>query len=274
MPTSNASGLSPRTLREYAAVLEVGVVNGALNAERVATWSASRRSVLRSAMKWKGLTGISVPPAPRRRRVALPVPTDVELERVQRAAEQLPRGVRTLVLLPLFLGLRAQEALGLERKAVARAVDVGELRLVRKGGHEDKLPVTHVAGLLAELLETPARAGGRWKRAGEVLSPKGGPQTQYMRLWDLVHRVGRRAGVPGLRPHLLRHAFATRMVEDGAPLPVVQRWLGHADMKTTFRYLAASPKSMRSYVRTPQGLGADQPRGLNVADPSTLPEAT
>ncbi|MEN9800543.1 MAG: hypothetical protein RL653_4240 [Pseudomonadota bacterium] len=92
MPTRNDSGLSPRTLREYAAVLHVGLVDGGLNAERVATWSASRRSVLRSAMKWKGLTGITVPPAPRRRRVALPVPTDVELERVQRAAEQLPQG--------------------------------------------------------------------------------------------------------------------------------------------------------------------------------------
>lgn len=240
--------LAPRTLREYEGVLKVGLKRGKLDSKRVETWSASRRTVLRAALRWRGISGIEVPRAPRRPRRDLPIPAELELERIERAAAELPRGVRVLVLLPLALGLRAGEVLGLERRAVRRAVETGELILKRKGSYEARLPTSHATKLFEELLACPARAGGKWERAGQVVSPSGGPHTQYVALRRLARAVGRRAGVRGLRPHLLRHAFASRMLNDGAPITVVQRWLGHADLRTTMRYLHPTPEAMLEHL--------------------------
>jgi site-specific recombinase XerD len=203
------------------------------------------------------------------------IPAEEEMQRYEAAALQiLPPGRRALALLPLKLGLRSAEVLELRREAVQRAHDFGELKLVRKGGKERVLPARNAKDLFAELLNTPKASplhsieqqmrefrahvnsgerwgaqteAGKWKLAGQILST-GGLPTQYQRLYALVHKVGDAARVDGLRPHKLRHAFATRMIKKGASLPLVQWMLGHASPSTTGRYLHVTAADVERYI--------------------------
>ncbi len=58
----------------------------------------------------------------------------------------------------------------------------------------------------------------------------------YQALYKLIKRAGKRCGIDGMRPHILRHTFATTAIKKGIPLPVVQKLLGHHDIKTTQIY--------------------------------------
>lgn len=51
-----------------------------------------------------------------------------------------------------------------------------------------------------------------------------------------MKRLGNKIGIPWLRPHILRHTFATNAIRKGVPLPAVQRLMGHKDIKTTQIY--------------------------------------
>ena len=91
--------------------------------------------------------------------------------------------------------------------------------------------------------------GSRGGVAGEILTSGTGSRSAYNRLRDLIESTGRDAGLRGLRPHLLRHAFATRMNRDGAPLFTVQAALGHKNIATTQRYVHASAGDVEKYQR-------------------------
>lgn len=234
-------------------MLRVAFDGGELDQQRIGTWSASRRTVLRAALRNSGQSELAAEvPSTRRKRADLDVPVEAELRRIEKAAWNLDEGLAALVLLPLSLGLRAREALELRRRDVERALDVGELKLTRKGGYEARIPAEHAAPLFRALLLSKGKRGQQWRAAGEILTPEGGPHTQYCALRRVVRRVGRAAGVSGLRPHLLRHAFATRLVRDGASLAVVQRWLGHSSLNTTQRYLHPEAADLQRYARPVQ----------------------
>ncbi len=61
-------------------------------------------------------------------------------------------------------------------------------------------------------------------------------QITYQALYKTIRRLGEKVGIKGLRPHMLRHSFATNAIRKGVPLPAVQRILGHKDIKTTQIY--------------------------------------
>jgi integrase len=64
-----------------------------------------------------------------------------------------------------------------------------------------------------------------------------------------MERSIRRAGVPRIRIHDLRHTFASQAVIQGVPLPQVQQWLGHADIRTTMRYAHLAPAMGHGWIR-------------------------
>jgi integrase/recombinase XerD len=183
------------------------------------------------------------------------IPDEDEAQGYERAAGELPRGKRAMALLALKMGFRAEELCSLDRLAVQRAVKTGELIFMRKGGKEQLFQAEVLKPLFEELLavhaKTPRRvAAGRpraWQRAGEILST-GGPAAQYNALHALVRDTGRAAGLT-LRPHLLRHAFATRMERDGASLFTIQAALNHANIQTTQRYVHPSAKDIARFIR-------------------------
>lgn len=246
----NTDGLMERSAHEYREALRVALdADDRLDLERINTWSASRRVVLAAALKRAGLEELatSIPPAPKAKRRDKRTPTQSEIVEMRNLYGTLPHGERACVFLLLQMGLRADEVLKLPRREVEQGVQSGELSFTRKGDYKAILPCAHAAPLLEELLESESKCGKAWKRAGEILSC-GGEGTQYVRLYRLCKSLGNAVGFRGLHPHLLRHAFASQMNRRGAPLTVIQKALGHADIKTTQIYVHADKSDVEKYV--------------------------
>lgn len=227
------------------------------------------RALLRAAMKRQcldeGLTEeqaekqVSIIPLKWEPQKLVDIPSEDEALAYEKACRELPKGRRALALLPLATGLRAEEALMLPRKRVEKAVSTGELTVLRKGGKEKLIPVGHAIKLFRELLDVNAVMRGGfgeglaestryWKLTREIIST-GDYDAAYVALYRLIGDTGRAVGIEGLRPHKLRHAFATRMNRDGAPLPVIQYALGHSQISTTMRYVHPGVDDVRGFVR-------------------------
>ena len=174
------------------------------------------------------------------------------------------RGARALCLLELVYGcgLRVSELVGLPMMALPKA-DVPAMLVKGKGGKERLVPMgSHARSALVAWLEA---------RIGTL--PKQGPKTDQIR--DLASKfvfpgkgkaghLGRRefgrlleelamaAGLDPkkLSPHVLRHAFATHLVEGGADLRAVQVMLGHADIATTQIYTHVADARLQKLVET------------------------
>lgn len=134
-------------------------------------------------------------------------------------------------------GLRVSELTGLRLSQVG--LDAGVLRVVGKGSKERLVPIGDeaVAWIARYLREVrPGLAAGA-TRDEVFLTQRRGPLTRQA-FWMLIKRYALRAGIApsALSPHVLRHAFATHLLNHGADLRVVQLLLGHADITTTTIY--------------------------------------
>ncbi len=100
------------------------------------------------------------------------------------------------------------------------------------------IPVDHnTLRLLDEYLE--------WRRQFPYRGPLVFPFTRQ-RGWQLVERIGRRAGIAGLHPHSLRHLLATRWADMGLDVKKLQVLLGHASIATTMEYVDSNFEQLRS----------------------------
>ncbi|WP_126447308.1 site-specific tyrosine recombinase XerD [Sulfuricystis multivorans] len=150
-----------------------------------------------------------------------------------------PLGLRDRALLELLYatGLRVSELVAL--KLFNLSLDDRVVRTFGKGGKERLVPLGEVA---AEWLQ-------RWLREGRprllkgrssdhvFVTTRGVGMTRQM-AWTLIKKHAVAAGIPRekISPHVLRHAFATHLINHGADLRVVQLLLGHADISTTQIY--------------------------------------
>lgn len=148
------------------------------------------------------------------------------------AAGERPEAVRLLTLIELLYGsgLRATELVALPLAAVPR--DAPLLTVTGKGSQQRMVPVS-----------TRARqALSRWlalrPEGPRYVFPSRGKHLSRIRLFQLLKGLAARAGIDPARvsPHVLRHAFATHLLEGGADLRVLQTLLGHADIATTQIY--------------------------------------
>ncbi len=151
------------------------------------------------------------------------------------AAGEDPKAVRLLALIELLYGsgLRATELVSLPIGAVPR--DAPFLTVTGKGGASRLVPV---GGRALEAL-------GRWLALRPQVPPSRylfpSSKTGHLsrvRLFQLLKELSARAGLDpaAISPHVLRHAFATHLLEGGADLRVLQTLLGHADISTTQIY--------------------------------------
>jgi len=183
-----------------------------------------------------------------------------------------PLGLRDHAMLELAYacGLRVSELVGLPLSALDRRR--GLLRVLGKGRRERLVPIGEPAlAALAIYLEggRPALArrapGRRSAPQGDAvfLSTRGSAMTRQ-NFFARLRTLARRAGIPADRvsPHVLRHAFATDLLEGGADLRAVQSLLGHADLATTQIYTHVSRARLRESVERfhPRGSGGP-PRG-------------
>jgi len=175
-----------------------------------------------------------------------------------------PLGLRDHAMLELVYacGLRVSELVGLPLSALDRRR--GVVRVVGKGRRERLVPVGAPAqAALAEYLASGRPALARSAGAGRVsdavfLSSRGAAMTRQ-NFFARVRALARRAGLSADRvsPHVLRHAFATDLLEGGADLRAVQSLLGHADLATTQIYTHVSRARLRETVERfhPRGAG-------------------
>ncbi len=215
---------------------------------------ARRLAALRSFFRHQTLIGArednpaAAIAAPRRTRSLPRTLSPGEVERlIEAAAGTTPRAFRDGALVELLYGagLRVSEAVGLERAAV----DLDE-RLVRctgKGGKERVVPIGRRA---AEALRRYLARGrpflDRRHRPELFLNSRGGGLTRAG-AFLILRTLAQRAGLEPSRvhPHLLRHSFATHLLDGGADLRSVQEMLGHADLATTELYTHVTDKRRR-----------------------------
>ena len=145
-------------------------------------------------------------------------------------------------------GLRVSELCRLETADLN--AELGVLRVLGKGNKQRMVPVGKEAlAAIAEYLRT-ARAPLLKSRVSKYLfvTSRGGPLTRQG-FWKALGLRGRRAGIfEGLSPHVLRHTFATHLLEGGADLRSVQTMLGHADISTTQIYTHVARSRLRQVV--------------------------
>ena len=184
-------------------------------------------------------------PRPRTRRPLPRLLGHAEVEALFHRAEhealaEQPAAVRMLALLELLYGsgLRATELVSLPLGAVPR--DAPLLTVTGKGGQQRMVPVSNRARLA---LSRWLALRGLTIRTGEgskLLFPSrsGAGHITRVRLFQLLRGLATRAGIAPdkISPHVLRHAFATHLLEGGADLRVLQMLLGHADISTTQIY--------------------------------------
>jgi len=151
-----------------------------------------------------------------------------------------PFGLRDRAILELFYssGLRVSELCGLLLQNVN--LDEGYLRVHGKGSKERIAPV---GGPAVEALRNYL-SGGRpkfvkAKTGGALFLSQQGRAISRKMVWVLIKEHAARAGIKKpIKPHLLRHSFATHLLEGGADLRAIQEMLGHADISTTQIYTA------------------------------------
>lgn len=204
-------------------------------------WTGPMRAQLRAAVaKFAPERLGDLPDEPWTPKRAIQPPSEIDLASFETRADTLSPERRAMVLLPLALGLRSAELLSLTRDAVERAVSGEDLLVFRKGGRERLLTCDNARPLLADLLETP-----RWSNAWEILS-RTSERAAYARLRRLIRSLG---GEAKLRPHKLRHGFATRMMRAGAGLPQIQFMMDHSNPETTSRYVHPEKRDLVQYLQ-------------------------
>jgi integrase/recombinase XerD len=268
----SAARLAPRTVEAYrrdliALATGLGKPVGAATTEDIeahltsmrgqglaSTTIARRTAAIRSFFRHQTLLGARTdnPAAeldlPRRTRRLPRTLSPGEAERLVEAARgTTPRAHRDHALVELMYGagLRVSEAVGLERGGVD--LEDRFVRTVGKGGKERVVPIGRQA---ADALRRYVAHGrphlDRRHRPELFLNAQGGALTRAG-AFLILRKLAGKAGLEPERvhPHLLRHSFATHLLEGGADLRSVQEMLGHADLATTELYTHVTDRRRR-----------------------------
>jgi integrase/recombinase XerD len=149
-----------------------------------------------------------------------------------------PRGLRDRAMIELLYatGLRVTELVGV--RLADLHLDDHYLTCIGKGSKERLVPIGDEASeWIAKYQATARRALLKGRTTPRLfVNARGGPLSR-VGFWKILKHHGRTAGLPRtLSPHVLRHSFATHLLERGADLRAIQLMLGHADLSTTQIY--------------------------------------
>jgi integrase/recombinase XerD len=268
----SAARLAPRTVEAYrrdlahltawlgrspttASADDLAAYVAQLRADGLAATTIARRlAAIRSFFRHQVLVGArdENPAAqvelPKRRRALPRTLSPGEVERLLDAAMgTTPLAMRDRALVELLYGggLRVSEATGLDKNSV----DLGHrfVRCIGKGNKERVVPIGRAAVEALRRYLAHGRAHlERHPRPELFLNARGGPLTRAG-VFLILRKLAEKAGLEPDRvhPHLLRHSFATHLLEGGADLRAVQEMLGHADLATTELYTHVSDRRRR-----------------------------
>jgi len=161
------------------------------------------------------------------------------------------KGIRDKAFLEIMYatGMRISEIVGLNLSDVN--MDLGIVRCLGKGSKERIVPLgrtaktaidRYVSKVRPRLLRTSSERGLFLTRLGRKMSRQ--------MLWKIIKEYARKAKIPkSIKPHMLRHSFATHLLERGADLRAVQEMLGHANISTTQIYTHINRERLKSIHR-------------------------
>ena len=196
-------------------------------------------------------TPVDVPKSDRR------LPDVLDIPEVFRLLEQpdptQERGIRDRAMLEFLYatGVRVSELVSIRRSDLIEKEEL--VRVFGKGSKERLVPVGKAA--MQSVGTYAAEVRSRWLRnrpASDVLFlGRGGKPLTRVAVWKILKVYASRAGIKkNVHPHVLRHSFATHMLEGGADLRSVQEMLGHADIATTQIYTHLDREYLKEVVRT------------------------
>ncbi len=259
---------------EFAATLREGAQgHPPLAASSVARMLVAVRSLHRFAVQEGEVTcDVSQPvrpPTPPRR---LPRALTVDQVVAVLAAASGPAGgdpvegsrrLRAVALLELLYGTgaRISEAVGLDVDDLD--LDGASVRLEGKGGRARVVPLGRYAQDALSAYLTRARPVLASRRASPaVFLSRRGTRLSRQSAWTALRAAALTAGVDGVSPHVLRHSFATHLLDGGADVRVVQELLGHASVSTTQIYTLVTVDRLREVYATshPRALSSERPR--------------
>jgi len=171
------------------------------------------------------------------------LPKFLSLEEVDRLLEQpdtsTPRGLRDKALIEVLYatGLRVSELIAL--RAGDLNLDDGYLTCIGKGDKQRMVPLGHEAADWVRRYMREGRPALLRKKSSPWLfaNARDGGSLSRVGFWKVLKQYGVKAGISrDLSPHVLRHSFATHLLERGADLRMIQMMLGHADLSTTQIY--------------------------------------
>ena len=202
-----------------------------------------------SAENWIQKSFMALVSGPKLHRKAPVVLSVSEVKRLMESPDATtPLGLRDAAILELFYssGLRVSELCTLTLQSVD--LENGALRAFGKGAKERVVPIGSAAiKVLERYLEFGRPSLVKSKTGSSVfITMRGGPISRKT-VWALVKDHGKRAGIEKpIKPHMLRHSFATHLLSGGADLRVIQELLGHADISTTQIYTSIEGERVRS----------------------------
>jgi integrase/recombinase XerD len=189
-------------------------------------------------------------------RATRPLPRALSIDSTRSLVEapdtRRPAGVRDRAVLELLYatGMRASECLGLGLEDLNLAA--GYVICTGKGGKQRLVPVgAEALEWMRRYLREVRPLDTRRRDPGRVfVNPRGGPLSRQS-LWTIVRRAATAAGLKRrVSPHVLRHSFASHLLEGGADLRSVQAMLGHADISTTQIYTHLPTAAIQRMYRT------------------------
>ena len=157
-----------------------------------------------------------------------------------------PHGLRDRAILELLYssGLRVTELCTLPMTAVD--LDHGFLRVIGKGNKERAVPIGKKAiQAINNYLSTARPSLVKAKTGGELFISQRGTPISRKTVWFIIKTYAQEVGITQpVKPHALRHSFATHLLANGADLRAIQEMLGHADISTTEIYTAVEEKRL------------------------------
>ena len=183
-----------------------------------------------------------------------PLPRFLSIDEVDQLMAQpdvsTPRGLRDRALIELLYatGMRVSELIAL--RPADLNLDASFLTCTGKGDKQRIVPIGDEAAAWVRRYVRDARPTLLGKRTSPRLfvnARGGGPGLTRVGFWKILKAYARGAGLTrSLSPHMLRHSFATHLLERGADLRAIQMMLGHADLSTTQIYTHVLEQRMRS----------------------------